>query len=107
MMKAAWQGLMDFIQEVNTTSTRIIVSLAMAVLLVLTALTMMVFKVPISEGVLGILCGFILSMGGLDVIQYTQKRRTYQAPSTPEAPDANEISNRRVGSEHPGIEPTP
>ena len=101
------QKFIDFLQDVNTTSIRIVVSVGLTVLVVMCVLVMMFFNIEISEAILGILCGFILSMGGLDVIQYTQKRRSYIAPSTPEVSDATQINNRRVSSEHPGIEPTP
>lgn len=104
MLKEAWRSLVDFIQEVNTTSSRILASIILATIIVLATLIMMVFKIEINETVLGILCTFVVSMGGLDVIQFTQKRKSFVPEATVSRPDiSTTVANRVIGEEH-GVE---
>lgn len=104
MLKEAWRGLVDFVQEINTTSSRILASIVLATIIVLSTLVMMVFKIAINEAVLGILCTFVVSMGGLDVIQFTQKRKSFVPDATVSGPDISAtVSNRVIGEEH-GVE---
>lgn len=99
--------IVDFLQEVNTTSTRIVASVLLTTLIVLCTLIMMFFKIIIQVEVLISLCTFVLSMGGLDVIQFTQKRKTF-IPESNESGNSSVLSasNRAIGNEH-GVEFTP
>lgn len=105
MIKEAWAGLLMFVQEINTTSSRILVSLLLSSIIVLVTLTMMVLKIPIDVTVLIALCGFVATLGGLDVIQFTQKRKSFK-PEIIVDPTINvdaTVANRAIGDEH-GVE---
>ena len=106
MIKEAWKNLREFIDEINTTSARILVSLFLAGIIVLSSLVMMFLQLEIDIAVLGALCAFVVSMGGLDVLQYNTKRKTFipEQTSTPDAPTV--AANRVAGAEH-GVEFTP
>lgn len=103
MIKAAWLGLVNFVQEINTTSSRILVSLVLSAILVFSVLVMMFLRLSINETALGILCTFILSMGGLDVIQFTQKRKSFIPDQPADNITPNVTANRVVGNDH-GVE---
>lgn len=109
MIKKLWQELIEFIDNINTTNTRILTSVVLASIIVLTTLVMLFLKVAINETVLGILCAFVVSLGGLDVVQFTQKRKSFK-PEIVLDPDSTiatkitaTVSNRAIGDDH-GVE---
>lgn len=106
MIKEAWRGLIDFVQDINTTSARILVSVILATIVTICVLVMMFLETKIEIVVLGALFAFILSLGGLDVIQYSQKRKTF-IPDASTAPDVSTtVTNRALGDDH-SVEFTP
>lgn len=106
MLKEVWGGLIRFVQEINTTSSRILVSIILATIIVLSTLIMMFLELKIDIAVLAALCAFVVSLGGLDVLQYKTKRETF-IPETTSATDSNStVANRIIGNEH-GVEFTP
>ncbi|HEX5437145.1 MAG TPA: hypothetical protein VFW98_08295 [Gemmatimonadaceae bacterium] len=68
---------------VPTTNLRIVVSVSLAVLYVLGVLTLLACGVTLPVEIVGGLGAFLLAMMGLDVAQFTVKRRTFQAPPPP------------------------
>lgn len=67
------------LSEIPTTNLRIVVSLALACIYVLTLLVLLACKVALPVEVAGGLGAFILAMLGVDVTQFWVKRSTYQA----------------------------
>lgn len=103
MIKEAWQGLVDFVQEINTTSARILVSVVLATVVTICVLVMMFLGTKIDIAALGALLAFIVSLGGLDVIQYTQKRKSFVPDPAPTTNIAATVTSRAIGDDH-GVE---
>ncbi|HJX74944.1 MAG TPA: hypothetical protein VJ247_01235, partial [Gaiella sp.] len=72
-----------WIDDLPTTNLRILTSVILASAFVLTLLVAIMTKKDIPIEAVAVLGGFILTMMGLDVAQYVQKRKTFQALAAP------------------------
>lgn len=98
-----FNNILQTIAEINTTSTRILVSVGLAIIATISVLVMMFLQIKIEIAVLGALFAFIVSLGGLDVIQYKVKRESYVPDPASTTDISATVSNRAIGTEH-GIE---
>lgn len=104
----AFSTINDAVSELNTTNVRIITSISLAIVVVVTTLVAELINKPIHEAALVTLCTFVLSLGGLDVIQFTQKRKSFdpRLGRDNSGTDTSNVMSRRSNQEHDGVEAT-
>lgn len=92
----------SWIENLPTTNLRILVSIGLASIYVLAMLVGIILGKTIDLELAGALGVFLLTMMGLDVAQYVQKRKSFQQTDTPTAPTAPE-----PGPADPATAPAP
>lgn len=65
-----------WIADLSTTNFRIVISLGLAVLLVVVLLVGVMLKIELQEGIVWALVAFVGGMLGIDVTQFSIKRKT-------------------------------
>lgn len=75
--------MIKWINDINTTSFRIVVSVVLAVVVVLLIIGGMMIGRPVDTSVLQAILIFLSVMMGLDVTTFIAKRVTHKDPGTP------------------------
>lgn len=96
----------DFLNEFNTTSGRIVATITLAFLTGIRVLFLDKWLGPMSVELLGAWCMFLATLGGMDVYQFKVKRSTHIPDATVTPGTSNAAANRLVGTEE-GVEFTP
>lgn len=100
--------LLNFLNDFNTTSGRIVATIGLAYLTGIRVLFLDNVFSPIPVEVLGAWCMFLGALGGMDVWQYRVKRQSYipEGEASAKSMAASITGNRALGNEE-GVEITP
>jgi hypothetical protein len=107
-MVSKLRELLNFLNDFNTTSGRIVATIGLAYLTGMRVLILDKFLGPIPVEVLGAWCMFLGALGGMDVWQYKVKRNSYipEGEGPAKSLSANISGGRAMGHEE-GVEITP
>ncbi|HTJ62143.1 MAG TPA: hypothetical protein VL333_13210 [Candidatus Saccharimonadales bacterium] len=97
----------SWIEDVPTTNLRIVVSIGLSALYVLVMTVGLVLEKHIDLEVSVTLGGFLLTMGGLDVTQYIQKRKTHIPGEAPDPPTTADVPPVPPAAPVPDAAPPP
>lgn len=97
----------EIISSYNATSVRIYATIFLAFLTSIRYLFLSGMFGEVVESTFQMWLIFLAVVGGLDVTQYTFKRKTHiPTNGTASSTDTKEIYARRTTSDHPGVEPS-